>query len=190
MTPLLILLYIAVGVALVVAWAEIFVKAGHNRWLCLAMIVPVVNLIIFLWFAFGKWPVYEFVEEGWQIKRLRLRKEKLEKEILALGGTEELVKATKEEKETKLDKKRPFFTSKQLNGFADAIKEYEQVYYTCQCCGAQYNAEWGKTYSACSRCCTGLRREEQEELWNNRLNTDTPLRDCKHRHIAFSPWEQ
>lgn len=55
------------------------------------------------------------------------------------------------------------------------------VYYTCSCCGAQYDTEWGKTYGAASRCCTDLPQEEQEELWNNRLNINTPLLDCKHR---------
>ena len=91
MTALLIVLYIAAGIAWIIAWAEIFLKAGYNRWLCLAMIVPVVNLIVFLWFAFSKWPVYEFVEKGWQIKRMKSQQERIKRQIEQLekdGGRE------------------------------------------------------------------------------------------------------
>ena len=115
MSALLILLYIALGVAWLFAWAEIFVKAGYNRWLCFTMIVPVVNLVVFLWFAFSKWPVYEFVENGYHIKRLKSQQERIERQILSLSEREgnsdlakpsELSKLTREEKEKKLAKIR------------------------------------------------------------------------------------
>lgn len=54
-------------------------------------------------------------------------------------------------------------------------------YFTCKCCGASYNVKWGKFYGASHRCCTGLPQDEQEELWDNRLNpTSVLLRDCPH----------
>ena len=111
MSVLLILLYIALGIVWVVAWAEIFLKSGYNRWLCFTMIVPVVNLVVFLWFAFSKWPVYEFVEKDWQVKRLESQQETIERQILSLSEREgnndlarplELSKLTREEKEKKL----------------------------------------------------------------------------------------
>ena len=35
---------------------RIFSKAGYSRWLGLTMIVPLVNLIVLVWFAFADWP--------------------------------------------------------------------------------------------------------------------------------------
>jgi hypothetical protein len=51
-----------VGVLIVVVWAwgwmRIFARAGHRSRLGLLMAVPVVNVILWLWFAFGdQWPV-------------------------------------------------------------------------------------------------------------------------------------
>mgnify|MGYP000945251271 CR=1 FL=1 len=51
-----IILYVALGILWLYAWAEIYRKAGHSRWLCLLMIVPAVNVITFLWLAFHAWP--------------------------------------------------------------------------------------------------------------------------------------
>lgn len=38
-------------------WARIFQKAGHSGALCLLMLVPVLNVIMFFWFAFSTWPI-------------------------------------------------------------------------------------------------------------------------------------
>jgi hypothetical protein len=40
-----------------VLWSKIYAQAGYSKWLCLLMIVPLVNLIMLIWFAFAKWPV-------------------------------------------------------------------------------------------------------------------------------------
>jgi hypothetical protein len=53
----LVFFYIVVGVIALVAWAQIFSKAGYSGWMCLLLIVPLVNVIVFLWFAFSRWPV-------------------------------------------------------------------------------------------------------------------------------------
>jgi len=39
-------------------WAKIFSKAGYSPLLSILMMVPLVGLITFFWFAFSKWPVY------------------------------------------------------------------------------------------------------------------------------------
>lgn len=44
------------SVLLVICWMLICSKAGYSKWLGLLMIVPIVNLIWFLIFAFSKWP--------------------------------------------------------------------------------------------------------------------------------------
>ena len=57
-------LAIAYAVALVLlalviwGWARIFSKAGYSPLLGILMMVPLVGLITFFWFAFSKWPVY------------------------------------------------------------------------------------------------------------------------------------
>lgn len=40
-----------------VVWAMIFSKAGYSGWLALLMLIPVVNLIWLLIFAFSEWPI-------------------------------------------------------------------------------------------------------------------------------------
>ncbi len=44
-------------IVLLVAWYKIFKKAGYPGWYTILMIIPIVNLIIFLVFAFSQWPV-------------------------------------------------------------------------------------------------------------------------------------
>lgn len=44
-------------ILLVFAWAKIFSKAGYSSALCILMLIPLVSLITFLWFAFSEWPV-------------------------------------------------------------------------------------------------------------------------------------
>jgi uncharacterized RDD family membrane protein YckC len=41
----------------IAAWWRIFSKAGHPGPLGLAMLIPGVNLAVFLWFAFSTWPI-------------------------------------------------------------------------------------------------------------------------------------
>jgi len=89
---LALFIYDCVFIAIVVAWAEIFLKAGYNRWLCLLMFVPIVNVITFFWFAFSKWPINEFVSRDWRRKLLEDKKAKLEREISSLTDSS----ATKE----------------------------------------------------------------------------------------------
>ena len=74
-----ITIYVILGIIFIIAWADIFIKAGYNRWLCLLMIIPIVNIVLLLWFAFSKWPVYEFVQKDWNIKKLKSKQKELEK---------------------------------------------------------------------------------------------------------------
>ena len=41
----------------VIAWWKIFDKAGWAGWVALLMALPLFNAIVFLVFAFSKWPV-------------------------------------------------------------------------------------------------------------------------------------
>ena len=80
----LAVVYIVLGiitVATIYGWAIIFNKAGYNKWLSLTMVIPIVGTGIFLWFAFSKWPVYEYVQKGWYIRQLKSKRQKIEKEI-------------------------------------------------------------------------------------------------------------
>lgn len=49
--------YAVVIVVSVVAWVKILTKAGYRGWWVLIALVPVVNLVMFLVFAFSEWPV-------------------------------------------------------------------------------------------------------------------------------------
>jgi hypothetical protein len=99
---LALFIYACVFIAVVVAWAEIFLKTGYNRWLCFLMFIPVINVITFFWFAFSKWPIHEFVSRDWRRKLLEDKKAKLEKEISLLtdsSRTEEKATEVHEEEE-------------------------------------------------------------------------------------------
>ena len=37
-------------------FGQIFSKAGYPRWLGLTMMVPLLNLVVLIWFAFADWP--------------------------------------------------------------------------------------------------------------------------------------
>ena len=41
----------------VISWIFICSKAGYSKWLGLLMLVPLVNVIFFLYFAFARWPI-------------------------------------------------------------------------------------------------------------------------------------
>ena len=51
------LLLILCLVFLIVPFARIFQKAGYSPWLCLAMLIPPVNVLLIFWLAFSRWPV-------------------------------------------------------------------------------------------------------------------------------------
>ena len=54
---MLVFLWGPTTILLIVAWWRIFIKAGHPGVLGFAMAIPVLNLVILLWFAFSKWPI-------------------------------------------------------------------------------------------------------------------------------------
>jgi len=58
-----LLLGIVVLIITVIAWWKIFSKAGHSGALALLFLVPIVNLVIFLWFAFSEWPIHRRMRE-------------------------------------------------------------------------------------------------------------------------------
>ena len=62
----LVIIYVAVIVLSIVAWVKIISKAGYSGWWVLIALVPVVNIVMFLVFAFSRWPALEARE------RLRL----------------------------------------------------------------------------------------------------------------------
>ena len=65
MQPLL-LAALAVGflVLMLVTWWKIFARAGMPGALGLLMAVPLVNIPLLLYLAFGKWPVLEQLRES------------------------------------------------------------------------------------------------------------------------------
>lgn len=52
-----ILVVLFLVIPAVLAWAKIFSKAGYTPWLALTLFVPLVNVLVMLWFAFSEWPV-------------------------------------------------------------------------------------------------------------------------------------
>ena len=48
----------------VVSWIFICSKAGYSKWLGLLMLVPLVNVIFFLYFAFARWPILKGQQES------------------------------------------------------------------------------------------------------------------------------
>jgi energy-coupling factor transporter transmembrane protein EcfT len=51
-----LVIYAALLVAIFVGWVKILRKAGYSGWWSLLIIVPLVNIVMFLVFAFGDWP--------------------------------------------------------------------------------------------------------------------------------------
>lgn len=45
------------GLVMLVAYIRIIQKAGYSGWWILVALVPVLNLVMFLVFAFSRWPV-------------------------------------------------------------------------------------------------------------------------------------
>lgn len=59
-TELIVLMVALVVLALLIfAWSKVFQKAGFPPLLCLLMLIPGVSVIVFLWFAFAKWPIHK-----------------------------------------------------------------------------------------------------------------------------------
>jgi hypothetical protein len=48
---------IALTVLQIVAYWKIFAKAGHSGAMSLLLLIPVVGFIVFVWFAFSRWPI-------------------------------------------------------------------------------------------------------------------------------------
>lgn len=53
--------YLAMIILMIVAYWKIWSKAGFNGAWSLLMLVPLVNLIAFLYLAFAKWPIHDRV---------------------------------------------------------------------------------------------------------------------------------
>lgn len=60
--PLIIAL--VVFVFMLFCYGKIFSKAGYSGWLALLMLVPLVNIVLFIWFAFADWPVAKRAQGG------------------------------------------------------------------------------------------------------------------------------
>ena len=49
---------LAIFIATIWAFCNIFGKAGFSKWLGLLMIIPVVNFIMVLYLGFADWPIH------------------------------------------------------------------------------------------------------------------------------------
>ncbi|MCB7134961.1 DUF805 domain-containing protein [Cellulosimicrobium marinum] len=52
-----LVIYLVVALLFLVAYVRIIQKAGYSGWWILIALVPVVNVVMFLVFAFSRWPV-------------------------------------------------------------------------------------------------------------------------------------
>src|SRR5262249_13656538 len=50
------LVYLAIAVIAIIAWVKILNKAGYSGVWVLVGLVPIVNIVMFLVFAFADWP--------------------------------------------------------------------------------------------------------------------------------------
>ena len=63
-SELILLVLIALYVAFLVwVWVRIAGKAGYNRYLGLLLLIPLVNLVVVIIFAFSEWPVERRLRE-------------------------------------------------------------------------------------------------------------------------------
>lgn len=62
------LVMLAVCIFMIFCYWKIFSKAGYSGALSLLMLVPLVNLIVFIWFAFAQWPVLKGQEPSGVVK--------------------------------------------------------------------------------------------------------------------------
>ena len=56
MEAVIIVLYIATGLVMLVAWWRIYDRAGLGGAYSLLLLVPVVNIFVLLYLAYGDWP--------------------------------------------------------------------------------------------------------------------------------------
>ncbi|MBD8080350.1 hypothetical protein IF651_14935 [Cellulosimicrobium arenosum] len=49
--------YLAIALIFFIAYVRIIQKAGYSGWWILIALVPVVNAVMFLVFAFSRWPL-------------------------------------------------------------------------------------------------------------------------------------
>jgi hypothetical protein len=59
---IILVIYLFFLVIAIVAWVKIISKAGYSGWWVLIGIVPLVGAIMFLVFAFSKWPIQQRLE--------------------------------------------------------------------------------------------------------------------------------
>ena len=52
-----VLLFLSVLTVTLLAYGQVFHKAGYRRLWALCMAVPLVNICVLIWFAFSKWPM-------------------------------------------------------------------------------------------------------------------------------------
>ena len=52
-----LVVYLAIAVLFLIAYIRIIQKAGYSGWWILVGIVPILNVVMFLVFAFSRWPV-------------------------------------------------------------------------------------------------------------------------------------
>ncbi|HUA96004.1 MAG TPA: DUF2510 domain-containing protein, partial [Acidimicrobiales bacterium] len=53
----LVIIYLAILVVVILAYVRIITKAGYSGWWVLIALVPLVNVVMFLVFAFSEWPI-------------------------------------------------------------------------------------------------------------------------------------
>ncbi len=58
------IIVLLVCVFMIFCYWKIFSKAGYSGALSLLMLVPIANLILFIWFAFAEWPVIKQARGG------------------------------------------------------------------------------------------------------------------------------
>jgi hypothetical protein len=59
---IILIAYLFFLVIAIIAWVKIISKAGYSGWWVLIGIVPVVGAVMFLVFAFSKWPIQQRLE--------------------------------------------------------------------------------------------------------------------------------
>lgn len=58
----MVVIFLVMMVFILWVYAQIVKKAGYSGWYVLLGLIPIVNLVMFLIFAFSKWPVESEVE--------------------------------------------------------------------------------------------------------------------------------
>ncbi len=71
-TGIILIVYLFFLVIAIVAWVKIISKAGYSGWWVLIGIVPVVGAIMFLVFAFSKWPIQQRLEAAMMNNRQQM----------------------------------------------------------------------------------------------------------------------